>query len=621
MGGRVHATVAAVALALSLLLASATLARADFLTTVHKAMSLKDPTTFPSVAVPAVTEFQAVATESAALEAGAALLDQHQNAKAAPLTEVERSVLRKHFGALVDKVGVVFGAQLSGADVTDGGAAFGTLLFVSGDAQPKPTAQRLRLLGQLLFRGTQEASREAEVAFLNATLDPLVNTACGSSSGVCPWSSDELAADPAPSKAMKPCSGSGNKRVTGAPGMNGRYRGGWECAKNSRQLAPRGVVGPVPHGYGAMRVSTGLWIGRFKWGSPVGSVLFLGNGGERRYGPVDSRGRLHGVVKIPSALGFTRYVEYAAGKELDDAWVTVGKARFKGTWKAGLVHEGELKDASGAHYTGRFCKGQPCGQAKLVTRELTYDGRWRAGKPSGRGAATWAATGHTYSGTWKHGAPKGAGKSWVDDAEGARVWTFDGLYDKGKRNGRGTLTFDDCSFTGTWVDARVSGETTFACKEFQYVGGMMGSTPHGRGSLTDKVDGSRYRGRFHLGTLVHGTARWRTTSGHPLAKFLVEAGNAIFPGYVQRRLYYRGKFRGVKPHGSGSLLLVVQRGSERPIRLVLEGQFDNRAATGVSDVRACKEVQGEDSDDWRRQKCSGPWVVDGNKQTTIPRFP
>jgi len=603
-------------------------AQADFLTTVDKGMNFVVPKTWPAVDALDKTAVKALINASRVHERCATAAEANWKLPTERLTDLERQVLRKVFDKAADKVGLVFGAALPDAVANQAkGLACGTLLYLSGTKEEKVSAGRLDRLAKLLYEGTNRgAKRTSATTFHSQKWAPWLKQVCGTTAGLCTWPASHLLPKNPPPKGKGPCQGSGKQIIAKSPGPTGHFRGGWECAGRNPRLAKaeEPIKGAIPHGFGTMKQSKGMWIGHWKWGRPHGEMLFVGAEGERQFGAVKGGTRFHGVVKLPSALGFTRFVTYAKGQDSDegeDAWVTLGDVQFKGTWKAGMPHEGELKTKKGAVYAGRLCKGAPCSKARLTSAALTYEGRWRRGKPQGQGVAAWLDTGHKYLGAWKNGVPEGVGKLWVDDEDGKAVWTWNGTFKGGKRSGKGQLTFDTCSVKGTWIDGKMSGETTFSCTEFEYVGGMMGSTPHGRGALTYKADGSRYRGRFHLGTLIDGTARWRATSDHPLAKFLVAAGKAVFPGYTQKRLYYKGKFRGVKPHGAGALFLVAEKPGATTQRLVLEGEFDNRAAEGISSLKACKETQGADADEWTRGTCSKPWVEGGSKTTPKPVFP
>ena len=595
--------------------------RSDFLTKVYAAAQLAEPETWPQLRVPPLSAFKKVAKASEHLERCLKAAAQGRVRPVTPLSERTWQVLSKVFGDVASRVGLVQ-TQTGDGPITTKGLACGTLLHLPAALAPKGTRAYLDTLARLLFEGTRDdGTPGAFLRWRTQSWAPWVQQACGVKAGPCSFP-DPASLPAAPEKTQaRRCEGSGVKTITASPGPTGEYFGAWRCMSRAAKEGSGTVDRVVPDGFGVLRRTKGTWIGQWKRGRATGAMLVIGPAGGKAYGPVRPNGVFDGVVMLPSALGFTRFIQYTRGTAGEDAWVQVGKGRFKGLWKGTSPSEGELEDADGARYKGRMCKGLPCGNGSLSSKTLTYDGRWRAGKPEGKGRAVWLKTGHRYQGSWKKGLPSGPGKLTVQELSDGKPWSWNGVYAAGQRDGKGVLAFDDCTVRGTWAKGRLGGETDFACTDFSYSGGMMGATPHGRGSLSYKGTGGRFRGRFHLGTLVEGTARWPEDSTHPLASFLRQTRKLVFPNKTHKRMYYKGRFRGVKPHGPGALYLTVLSGQQALERLVMEGEFDQKSPDGLVSLKACRETRASEQGEWVRTGCSRPWVVDGQKTTERPVFP
>lgn len=643
----VYGPVCSVGVALCVLLSLSPNSRADFLTTVSKGLGHLDPTTFPVLKVPPRSAFGQVAQMDANHAAALAVAVANKTRKAVPLTSEERAILRPVLADAVDTIGVVFGAELPGiskATTTiigriDGLHTVGDIVYVAHARPVTLHTQHLQAMAvgghfstnfRIATTSPWEAAPEpaAHEAFVREHLQPHLKRVCGVDI------SAKHAACRSPSLGVKTkvpggktakrkrCNGSGRSTViSDLPGFSGKFIGGRRCAHESARFRQKQLEGRVADGYGTLWTRSGTWTGHFVWGRPKpGRFLFVESTGSAMFGVVDKKGRWQGAVKLPQPLlGITRYAQFVDGQSSSQAWLAVGEGKFRGQWKAGLPLHGEFVDAQGTAYEGKFCKALPCGKGRLTAKGFSYEGRWKSGRPSGLGSAHWKDSNHSYLGQWRRGQPEGVGKMSVSDGVG-QAWAYNGSYKVGKRDGSGTLSFDGCSFRGTWSKGRLAGESTLSCPNFEYTGGLMGSGPHGRGSLNLKSDGGRYRGRFHLGTLMDGLARWPVATKSGLAAMAAGAARNTFAGSTVKRLYYKGKFRGVLPHGDGALYVQVESASGTA-RLVLRGSFDNRSTLGTSQLVACKERQGAEADEWLPGVCSAAWIVDGSKTSTFPVFP
>ena len=76
--------------------------------------------------------------------------------------------------------------------------------------------------------------------------------------------------------------------------------------------------------------------------------------------------------------------------------------------------QGKLTYANGDVYEGAFVNNKASGQGKLVTKESTYVGEWKAHKQNGKGKETFG-DGSSFEGTYVDGQKTGPGRyKWAD---------------------------------------------------------------------------------------------------------------------------------------------------------------------------------------------------------------
>lgn len=234
-------------------------------------------------------------------------------------------------------------------------------------------------------------------------------------------------------------------------------------------------------------------------------------------------GKPHGKGKIKFTDGGEYEGEFVEGKR-DGHGTHIPRlaggttAKFVGSWKDGVYSgQGTMTYVDGATYTGGWVNGKREGLGKLTSpRGDTTEGEWIAGQPvratvvyprsdnpeaparyvgslqdmmfSGMGLMTFAG-GSTYEGMWQHGKRHGRGK-YISQSE-----QYEGEWEANVRHGQGQLT-------------RKTNEPGAMVK---YVGLFRHNVPSGRGVL-EWANGARYDGEVVDGR-PHGYGEMRRPDG------------------------------------------------------------------------------------------------------------
>ena len=153
----------------------------------------------------------------------------------------------------------------------------------------------------------------------------------------------------------------------------------------------------------------------------------------------------------------------------------------------------------GYKYIGEHKNGKPHGRGVIFydgTDFKSYEGDWYYGKREGEGTLTWQ-DGSRYIGEWKNDNCEGYGVLY-DSAGG----TYEGNWLNGKPHGKGKITFayNDSSnrkyYDGDWVNGFRQGTGTMVWNSGnKYIGGWKNGDRYGEGVIY-YADGDRFDGMF-----------------------------------------------------------------------------------------------------------------------------
>ncbi|XP_030636935.1 alsin [Chanos chanos] len=185
-------------------------------------------------------------------------------------------------------------------------------------------------------------------------------------------------------------------------------------------------------------------------------------------------------------------------------------------------------------------------------KEATYEGRWLAGKPHGRGAIRWP-DGRTYTGTFKNGLEDGFGDYIVPNKSLNKTDHYQGYWKEGKMHGFGIYRY-------------ATGE--------MYEGSFQDNMRHGHGMLRSGKLNSSSPSVF-IGQWLHDK----------------KTGYGVFDD-ITRGEKYMGLWQDDQRQGNG--VVVTQFG------LYYEGVFNNNRmmGTGVLLSEDDTTFEGEFSEDW-----------------------
>ncbi|MGH0117624.1 UNVERIFIED_CONTAM: hypothetical protein FKN15_041816 [Acipenser sinensis] len=170
-------------------------------------------------------------------------------------------------------------------------------------------------------------------------------------------------------------------------------------------------------------------------------------------------------------------------------------------------------------------------------KEATYEGRWLAGKPNGKGVLKWQ-DGRMYTGTFKNGLEDGFGEYIVPNKAKDKEDHYQGHWKEGKMHGYGTYKYSTGEvYEGSFQDNMRhghgilrSGKLTSSSPSM-FIGQWVQDKKTGYGVFDDITRGEKYMGM------------WQDDLRH---------GNGVI--VTQFGLYYEGAFSSNKMIGSGILL-------------------------------------------------------------------
>ena len=136
------------------------------------------------------------------------------------------------------------------------------------------------------------------------------------------------------------------------------------------------------------------------------------------------------------------------------------------------------------------------GQKKWSDDNTTYEGRFRDGKPHGRGIMTWDS-GNRYDGNWKNGKMEGRGEMTFGPDDDKR--RYKGSWVKGKKAGRGKMEWaDESIYDGKWEDDMQHGKGVFKGGDGrEYLGEYKFGLEEGKGAVS-MADGNEYVGKWRV---------------------------------------------------------------------------------------------------------------------------
>ncbi|XP_063067833.1 alsin isoform X2 [Engraulis encrasicolus] len=170
-------------------------------------------------------------------------------------------------------------------------------------------------------------------------------------------------------------------------------------------------------------------------------------------------------------------------------------------------------------------------------KEATYEGRWLAGKPHGRGVVKWP-DGRVYTGTFKNGLEDGFGEYILPSKNANKSDHYQGNWKEGKMHGFGTYRYATGEvYEGCFQDNMRHGHGMLRSGKLNssspsvFIGQWHADRKCGYGVLDDITRGEKYMGQ------------WQDDLRH---------GNGVI--VTQFGLYYEGGFSNNKMMGSGVLL-------------------------------------------------------------------
>ncbi|XP_068165024.1 alsin isoform X2 [Antennarius striatus] len=170
-------------------------------------------------------------------------------------------------------------------------------------------------------------------------------------------------------------------------------------------------------------------------------------------------------------------------------------------------------------------------------KEATYDGRWLAGKPNGRGVLKWP-DGRLYTGMFKNGLEDGFGEFIAPNKTLSKNDHYQGHWKDGKMHGLGTYRYASGEvYDGSFQDSMRHGHGVLRSGKLNtsspsvFIGQWLQDKKTGYGVFDDITKGEKYMGMWQE-HLRQGTGVVVTQFG----------------------LYYEGAFRDNKMMGTGILL-------------------------------------------------------------------
>ncbi|XP_015214850.2 alsin isoform X1 [Lepisosteus oculatus] len=170
-------------------------------------------------------------------------------------------------------------------------------------------------------------------------------------------------------------------------------------------------------------------------------------------------------------------------------------------------------------------------------KEATYEGRWLAGKPNGKGVLKWP-DGRTYTGTFKNGLEDGYGEYIIPNKSLNKNDHYQGHWKEGKMHGYGIYRYATGEvYEGSFQDNMRHGHGMFRSGKLTssspsvFIGQWVQDKKTGYGVFDDIIRGEKYMGM------------WQDDQ---------RQGNGVI--VTQFGLYYEGAFNSNKMMGTGILL-------------------------------------------------------------------
>ncbi|XP_028835447.1 alsin isoform X2 [Denticeps clupeoides] len=170
-------------------------------------------------------------------------------------------------------------------------------------------------------------------------------------------------------------------------------------------------------------------------------------------------------------------------------------------------------------------------------KDATYEGRWLAGKPNGRGVLKWP-DGRMYTGSFKNGLEDGFGDYAVPNKNLNKTDHYQGSWKDGKMHGFGTYRYATGEMYEGWFQDNMrhghgmlrTGKLNSSCPSV-FIGQWLQDKKNGYGVFDDITRGEKYMGM------------WQEDQ---------RQGNGVI--VTQFGLYYEGAFSNNKMMGTGVLL-------------------------------------------------------------------
>ncbi|XP_042369074.1 alsin [Plectropomus leopardus] len=170
-------------------------------------------------------------------------------------------------------------------------------------------------------------------------------------------------------------------------------------------------------------------------------------------------------------------------------------------------------------------------------KEATYDGRWLAGKPNGRGVLKWP-DGRIYTGTFKNGLEDGYGEFVAPNKTLNKNDHYQGYWKDGKMHGLGTYRYASGEvYDGSFQDSMRHGHGMLRSGKLNtsspsvFIGQWLQDKKTGYGVFDDITKGEKYMGM------------WQDHQRQGTGVVVTQFG-----------LYYEGAFKDNKMMGTGILL-------------------------------------------------------------------
>lgn len=283
------------------------------------------------------------------------------------------------------------------------------------------------------------------------------------------------------------------------------------------------------HGYGILSHPNGeIYTGQWKHGKMCGCGTLRSANGDVYEGQW-LNGKYHGLGKFTKENGHFFIGHCINGKANGNGIIhyTSGES-YRGMWKEDERHgRGVGLSPDGSKYVGDWKRGKYDGRGKIILPNgETFSGHWFMGKRHGYGKAVFHNK-DTFIGMWSSDRVSGLGIMHYFTSGNV----YDGNFDKGMRNGMGTIKCNDGgTFRGFFKDGKIHGRGIFRYSNGDiYQGQFQGGRKHGKG-VFQWANGNIYKGIFRDDKL-DGLGEMRYSVGHS----------------------YFGKWKNGKKHGYGKL--------------------------------------------------------------------